>query len=232
MYFLWELQSVFVRLKFTTKVEWDKQNDQIKKAHLIIDYQEPAELTDCTLSLIDAAQLYPSGEDELIELNLIDRGTIKWQSSNNNSDCKIELPPAPESRTEICIATFQGRLRFNYCSGAHGDSGTGVFLVKLRLDGKLRGKSIRPRFFNGYLYANNVTYIFEAVETITQELPDGTVNKQTQNIKEPKIVPTIIFEVGDWTKDKRIPEEFRRRKIIYGDDKTSKTKTKASHNQK
>ena len=150
-YFFWELQAVFIRLNFKTKVEWDTQNDQVKKVYLMVDYQEPVELTDCFASLVGASQLYPSDNDNFIELNLIDHGILKWKNGNKSSDCKVELPPAPESKTEICVAILQGRLFFCYCNGSHRSGGIGLFLIRMRLDEKLKGNSIRPKFFNGYL---------------------------------------------------------------------------------
>jgi hypothetical protein len=66
----------------------------------------------------------------------------------------------------------------------------GVNLIRVRLDGKMNGKNIKPKFFDGYLY------IMNSLES------NG------------EIVYARIFEKGNWMKDKRIPKPKDSRKAV------------------
>jgi hypothetical protein len=204
------------------KIVFSPKRDNIHKnqkyadsANLIVRNDEKIAITDCFATLVMATNLY--GED-MIPMNIVENDRLKWKEEKFTSDdCKITIPPKDE-RTVIVADNLNG-FQFSFCrASVLRQHLMGLYSpIKIRIDGKINDKDIKPQFFVGYLYVNN--YLGESGEvTITNTDSDGNVSKTIVPPK-PEIYTTMFFEKGDWIKDKRIP---RSRNIQDNKDTTAK----------
>jgi hypothetical protein len=82
------------------------------------------------------------------------------------------------------VADTKNGFQFSSCkpSSSGSEQQLGTYLVTIRVDGKLCGRDIEPQLFTGYLFVGNAR--------------NG--NKLT-----------MVFEKGDWKKDKQLPKPKR-----------------------
>ena len=212
---MWEARSVYPHIKFQPIERTDPNSNKIKIAYLVIDYQEPIEITDCYATLEVAKQLYLQSHikgDVLVEADASRSGRLEWDEGYGKDNCEIHFA---NGKRELIVASFKNGLVFSYCSGAREPVGAGLFLIKIRVDGKVRGRNIYPRFFEGYIYANIDTYIYNSIENRSKTVADGTIGKEEIKDNVPFNIPILVFNSGDWRKDKRIPVEIRKREVIW-----------------
>ncbi len=164
----------------STKVETKHVPDGVViMASLVARNQENQAITDCFATLEAATNLYGM---QLTPLTKIRNSRLRWKEGQPSSEaCMTTLPARSVSR--ICVADTADGFQFSACkpSATYDRGRLGLYLVKIKVDGKLRGNSIEPQLFEGYLY----------VEDAKKGKP-----------------PKIIFERGDWKKDKRLPKPY------------------------
>jgi hypothetical protein len=154
---------------------------------LVVENKEEVEITNCYATL-SVKNLYGA---DLLELPRVDQERVSWMDGNlSNTNCEITVPNTSNNML-IRVADTINNFSFSVCAsrGARHDL-MGVNLIRVRLDGKMNGKNIKPKFFDGYLY------IMNSLES------NG------------EIVYARIFEKGNWMKDKRIPKPKDSRKAV------------------
>ena len=170
-------------------------------ARLTVYNDEETEITNCYATLELATNLYGG---DMTPVNIVKKDRLRWvEEKYTTDDCKISI--APKSEVQISVANNLNNFHFTFCkpSAPLGQDITGIYIIRIRIDGKWRGNDIKPQFFDGYLYVNN--YLGESGElTATTTDEHGTVTK-TVTPSHPEIYTRMIFEKGDWMKDKRIP---------------------------
>ncbi len=178
----------------------------VKNAVLICSNSEQLPITECYATLEYAATIY--GSDRLpLELDKYDR--LKWIGQKYANDrCEIEIPPHGDRRIDVgdCLNGFH----FSYCDnpGIVNAHGTGLRVVKIRIDGKYNQKSMKPLFWSGYIYIEQKLDNFEYVMTTTQKKPDGNIIKTEVPYSELLTNTTMIFKEGDWMKDNNIKKSL------------------------
>ncbi len=152
----------------------------IKFACLEIYNNEGSAITDCCSTLVTATNYY--GGDMTPIPHLKDE-RLQWMNAAFSSDdCKITIPP--QKGEKVNIARASGGFSFSGCkTNRFGIDLQGLYTVRIRVDGKFQGKDMKPLFFDGYMYVANQIYSIDDAHQIWTNL---------------------IFEEGDWTKDKRI----------------------------
>jgi hypothetical protein len=76
--------------------------------------------------------------------------------------------------------------------------------IRIRVDGNFNGKAMKPQIFEGYLYAEDRGSGWNEIETTTKVVDGKRIVDSKINIQLPYVY--MVFEEGDWTKDKRIAE--------------------------
>ncbi len=145
---------------------------------LIVENKEEIELTNC-FATINVTNLYGGDLDPIPR---IENERLEWTDKILADDrCEASIPPH-SSNMSFRVADTINQFGFSICKNNINRSDlTGINLLNIRVDGKINGHSIRTIIFNGYLYFKNL-------------------------IRHGGFVSYRIFEDGNWTKDKRIPE--------------------------
>lgn len=167
------------KISFLTRVETrDTETGPVTYATLEAFNQEDAAITDCVATLETATNLY--GE-QMTPVATIRNNRLRWAHSQGaNDDCKLSLPRS--ASRSIAVAQTSTVFQFSSCKPSSSNTGlTGMYLVRIRVDGKLKGSAIDPQYFDGYLY----------VEDAGPSL-------------------SLIFGKSDWKKDKRLRKLNRR----------------------
>jgi hypothetical protein len=166
------------KITFQTRVETiEGETGPVSMAVLEAYNQEDAPITDCVATLETATNLY--GE-QMTPVFTIRNNRLRWSGNEANGDCKLSLPRS--ARRVIAVAETSKAFQFSSCKPSSSNSGlTGMYLIRVRVDGKLKGNPIEPQYFDGYLY----------VEDAGPEL-------------------SMIFGKSDWKKDKRLRKLNRR----------------------
>lgn len=160
-------------------------NESMAFAILTVFNDEEAEITDCYATLEQAINLY-GGDLTPIELGKKER--LKWvEAKYSTNDCKIAIAPKNDKSIHVANNSFN----FAFCMGSSvSDSGMqGLYIIKIRIDGKWHGKDIKPQFFDGHL------------------LMDRTMT-------DSGVITRAVFNSGDWTKNKEIPDWYRKGKVL------------------
>lgn len=193
-----EKEWVEVKLSLSTEVKTETIKATLDgivnetTARLAVVNNEKAEITDCYATLEDAKYYRPPFFSPLPTYSDM---YLRWKDTPpSSSECKITLPPKNKVPKYISLWSNQYPVGFIFCKPSRKVDLHGVYPITIRIDGKYNGKDIKPVYFNGYLYTEKIT--------TTNRNPDGTLSDIPTGINPYDI---IIFDEGDWTKDKRIP---------------------------
>jgi hypothetical protein len=192
--YVWWAEPV---IKLTPKMNVEFQSSTSENlAYLVVQNEEEIELTECHASLQKAINLY--GEN-LDPVDIVEKGYLYWKESKT---CSITIPPKDE-RT-VKVASSSGGFRFSFCEpSTYGTDLMGLYSpIIIRIDGKLNGKSIKPQFFNGYLFVNN--YLGETGELITTIRDEKGVTKRSVTTSQSEIYTEMVFEEGDWKNNEKL----------------------------
>jgi hypothetical protein len=170
-------------------------------AQLEIKNLEETEITDCYATLEATSDIFwHEGWKPMPLIPSLSRKPerITWiENEYSNDFCEITIP-LQDSRHVNLADTF-GDFHYNLRSGSLSPNwmlGTTVHTLKVRVDGKFNGKSMKPLFFDGYLYYELKPYTFVIRETKNGEF--------VRDIQGKNVAPYMIFEKGDWMKDRKI----------------------------
>ena len=135
-----------------------------KIAYLEVHNNEDVEITDCRVTLVKV-EYYREPYFYPMEIKPYKDKRIKWaENYYPDKDCMLTIPR--EGRVEAQIfRTFPPERRdekgswgigFMLCESKSDFDNLGVYIVKIRVDGKFRGVEIKPIYFDGYLYFNQI----------------------------------------------------------------------------
>jgi len=143
-------------------------------AVLLARNQAEQEITDCCATLETATNF--SGA-RMAPLTTIRNNRLRWAGKTDASDdCQIAMPAG--KTLSISVAETSNGFQFAACKPSSSSSGAlGLYVVRVRVDGKLMGSDMQPQYFDGYLY-------------VEKAKKDETL--------------TLLFEKGDWKKNKRL----------------------------
>lgn len=173
--------------------------DNVYKTTIVrfaITNNEKSEITDCYVTLESAEFYKPSYFRPLL---VYEDMRLRWE--NNNEDyskeaCKNTIPAKNKVPKYASLWSSDYRISgFTFCKPNDKIDHLGVYVVTIRVDGKYKGKDIKPVYFYGYLYAE--------VITTTKIKPDGTLSDVPIQINPPQYF--VLLEEGDWEYDERIP---------------------------
>lgn len=175
-------------------------------ARLVVCKDEDVSLTDCFATLVSVSD-YVEEEEIEVKDDRIRNNRLRWsKSAYANEKCEVEIPPT-DSR-EINVAHTKRGLDFLLCTRdvtANFADGIHLFLVKVRVDGKYHGRSIKAQDFDGYLY-----YDFSNVRGSSGVIKDdGTYTPEKRYTMS---IPALDFREGDWMKDEKINNKIQGRK--------------------
>lgn len=177
-------------------------------AQLEIRNKEEIEITNCYATVEEAKDVYG------VE---IDGDNVKWKSSpliphfNNKPDrviwdenqemygrCEMTIP-LKDSRHINIMDTLEG-IHYNFCGDKklepnHFLNGK-VFTFKIRVDGKFNDKGMKPLYFEGYVFYTYLPINLTSEDSVTK------VNRIGGQVYSNS--PYMVFDKGDWTKDKEI----------------------------
>lgn len=136
-------------------IEFIKHTDYIHgktTAQLIINNKEKYEITDCYATLESIIEHYLSENVNkqymTLPSELYQRGRLKWNNTlYSNDKCEITIPPENSTILDLADASQLNNLQFHVCDKNLRPSRFGrsiVCTVKIRIDGKANGKSIKP----------------------------------------------------------------------------------------
>jgi hypothetical protein len=133
---------------------------------LFVENSSNAEITDCYAGLEQARYLDRTDQPP-IKVYGDDSVHLRWNDSLLSSDdCKITIPPRSKT-VGVLVATYDGdRPRFSVCQ--RGKSAVmevqGKYLIRIRIDGKIRGQDMNPLIFEGsirYEHAKEPLFVRE-----------------------------------------------------------------------
>lgn len=166
----WTLADVYRRyvwwaepeLTLTTNVSDDFADGSLyRNARLSVSNNEETEIAECYATL-EYAAAYIEQQDREFQDPRLRKQRLRWsQSGLANDKCEISIPPR-DSR-EVNLAHTKRGLEFLLCGRTVQPNfmlGTRLYLIKIRIDGKLNGKAIKPEFFEGYLFNQNEAMLF------------------------------------------------------------------------
>jgi len=189
-----------------------------KHAYLYVFNEEDLPITDC-YATIESGKLV----DGMRHIEFIEEDRLKWAAIYATEGCKIEIPPKKQLRIDVADTLEQDRIRFSTCNSTQS-SPTGIYShIRIRVDGNFNGKAIKPHLFDGYLYAEGKKWGPNVVEIITKVVDGKRIEDSKQAIQLPYV--DMVFERGDWIKDKRIP---RPKELEHKKEKTTVFTKKAS----
>ncbi len=168
-------------LTFSTQVETQTTPDgEVTYASLVAHNEEDHEITDCVATLETGTNLFGP---QMTPMATVRNNRLRWMPGQQSSDdCRLSLPRS--STRTIAVADTSRGFNFASCrpSGSTNHGLLGIYLVQVRVDGKLRGKDIEPQRFDGYLYVEDTK-------------GDGSLS--------------LIFGKSDWRKDPRLRKVSR-----------------------
>ena len=146
----------------------------VSSATLLAQNRAEQELTGCTATLETATNL--SGA-RLVPVIKIRNNRLRWADDKAASnDCQITIPSG--TTHTISVAHTLKNFQFTACKASTSEGAVlGLYIMRIRVDGKLMGADIEPQVFDGYLYVE-------------------------QARADPGL--TMLFGQGDWQKDKRL----------------------------
>jgi len=178
-----------------------------QSAELEIVNLDKLEITECYATLIELSHMRQDAKLGWVRVIPSIQGQpdrIRWiehQESNATYEIKI---PAIDARHIDLADTLESRiLGFNLRSGKFAPSegpeedSMPAYTVTIRVDGKYDGKSMKPQRFDGYLYWE--TRKLRTVVNLQQ--PNGEF---VEEINEQDSIPLLVFEKGDWMKNKKV----------------------------
>lgn len=166
-------------ISLTPKVEMRSVADrQVYDASLIAQNNQKQAITECTAILESAVNL---GSSEQTPVTRIRNSRLRWSPEQaSNDECRTTLPPGADGAA-ISVADTASGFQFAACKPSGAGSGLlGIYVVKIRVEGNVKGQPIQPVHFDGYLYVSG-----------------GRADQAL----------TILFEEGDWTQDRRLPRQ-------------------------
>lgn len=156
-----------------------------QNARLNVYNNEQIEITDCFATLIDASD-YIEDDHRTLQDRRASNQRLRWsQSGFSNDKCELAIPPK-DSR-DINVVHTKRHFEYLACGKPISSNiilGTRLYLVKIRLDGKFNGKTMKPLLFNGYLYYGGELYFEEGDWMKDKRLPIPRPEKE--DIKKKK----------------------------------------------
>jgi hypothetical protein len=132
-------------------------------------------ITQCYATLETAANLASSRDKTVTGIR---NSRLRWAGDQSSDECTITLPPGSAGQI-VAVADTAGGFRFSACKPSSGEGGPlGIYVVKVRLNGRLKGNPIEAQYFEGHLYVESA--------------------RQGKGL-------TLLFERGDWKKNRRLP---------------------------
>ena len=96
------------------------------------------------------------------------------------------------------VNTWNQRLNFTLQDQYDSNQLTGTYKIRVRVDGKLNGRSIEPLSFDGYLICEFSSEIMESVKLVRTRDNQGNVIDDRMTLgRTPITVTTLIFEEGE-----------------------------------
>ena len=210
------IQKTGIEISLTTRVEHRFNNAivEIRTAYLEVKNEEDTAITDCYATL-EKAEYFREPFFSAIPIQTYKNRRLKWDEKYYpDKDCKLNIPPTETREIRIFKSLAEkwdekgnSDYGFSLCSPSGEIDGYGVYILKIRIDGKqdVDGKDIeiKPIYFEGYLYIDMRSDVFDAIEHY-EEIKDGERIKHERRINQPYTRPVMYFEDGDWQQDQRI----------------------------
>ena len=131
-----------------------KYKNDVFNSHLAmisVNNNEKNEVTDCIATLITIKDLgYRGSPEEVIKQRL------KWEENQLSDDnCKTILPPLSKDILLHVVETNGKNFKFCCCPNSYSVELENIYLLKIRIDGKIKGINIEPIHFYGVLHIEN-----------------------------------------------------------------------------
>jgi hypothetical protein len=127
---------------------------------------------------------------------------IKWEEElEMDKGCEITIMGG--ARKHLSVGSFKNMFFYHLQEGDvqnQKNFGIPIHIVKIRIDGYFNERQMKPLFFDGYIYATNLTppddFIAQKgkIKSKTEELGD-----RIQNLR-------MVFKSGNWVSDDEIME--------------------------
>lgn len=175
-----------------------------KTAILEIKNNEELPITKCFATIELAEDIHIDDKNSPVIFPLIPflkpSQRIRWEESlEMDGNCEITI--MGKSSKHISVGSFKNMFFYHLQEGDvenQGNFGIPVHVVKIRVDGYFNERQMKPLFFEGYVYAANLTP------------PDDFLYSQNRCKNKKEIVVDriknlkMIFESGDWMENKKV----------------------------
>jgi hypothetical protein len=214
IFFIWELQSSFVRVYFKPNITQNIE-EELVYIDLIIENQEPVNIKDCTVSIVSLSRMFHFPNTTDLYDEAIDKDILKWESDYAKEGKHIIPLDSKSEKVRFAVLDKNThKIKFAYNSRESKDYDINqLFLFKLRLDGMVDAKNIVPKYFDGYLFPKFDVKIASGIKVVHEQLNDGMEKIQQERFQNVLLNPIIAFDSGDWKKDKKIPDGIKNYKI-------------------
>lgn len=175
-----------------------------KSAILEVHNDEEIPITRCfaTLEVADDVHINNANVPSTIPLipSVKKSQRIRWEEEHEmNENCEITIMGG--ASRHISVASFTNMFRYLLQGGdieTHWEMGTPVHTLKIRIDGYFNERQMKPLFFEGYIYAANLTPPddFIARKGKFKSKAEET-NDRIRNLR-------MIFKSGEWKNDNEI----------------------------
>ncbi len=170
------------RIKWSTEVEMEVgEYVYYRRAVLKVhNKSRSVSITKCTAFLEDAVTV-----DR--KYGIERGGYLKWKDTG-----KCEIPIGDYPQTLNVAENKAGDVNFCFCEDQYSKGFPMLYIVTIRLEWTFGNNQMRHKIFKGYLYTTGKQEFIEA------------------DVYHNKNVFPMIFEEGDWMKDKHIPKSQNR----------------------
>ena len=187
--------------------------EEIRTAFLHVENNSRVPITECYATL-ETAEYFR--EPFFAPIPIYKNIRLQWDEKHYpEKDCKLSIPPT-ETRTVRVFKSLEEKrdingnsdFGFSFCEPSGKVDGFGIYILRIRIDGKqnVNGKDIeiKPKYFEGYLYIDIRSDIFDAIEDY-DEIKNGQTIKHQRHINKEYTRPVMYFQEGKWEHDQRIP---------------------------
>ena len=178
-----------------------------KVAQLEVFNHESIEITGCFATLISADDISFSPKEGTRKLQLIPfmdsdykPDKLNWsETADVNDQHEITIPP--QDARHIDVADTLKGFHYNLRKGevkAGEIIPSRLHAFRIRIDGHVNGRAMKPCYFNGYIFSSLMINPKEAF------IKNGRIKRKEEILRDQIEETKMIFRSGDWEKDRDI----------------------------
>jgi len=213
-YVWWPQPLITLRPTHEEGIGFYDKGEFYKIAQLEIVNHETIEITGCFATLLCADDITYSSKDGPKRLQLIpfidsdyNPDKLKWSETADIND-KHEITIPPQDTRHIDVADTLTGFHYNLRKGevkAGEIIPARLHTFKIRIDGRVNGRAMKPCYFDGYIYSS-----FN-INPKEKYVKNGRIKRQEEILRDQIEETQMVFRGGNWEKDQEIVDDLKTR---------------------